>query len=243
MNNFSKLNSLLKEQAAGDQSVETSMYDYARFMTAIENVIVVVSNIKNETSKIFCGGFANTLGISDYEEENSIWEKRILSMMSKQEQEAKFIAELRFYHFLRQHVKNRNNYYMMSKLRFTTSKGLPIDVLHRMYYIYGKNTESIMYALCIYGPMTGDFKGKSVVVNSLTGICEELNYSSDSNILSNRERQVLSLVETGMKSMEIASQLNISKHTVSRHRQEILTKMQVKNSIEACRVAKSMKLI
>ena len=37
--------------------------------------------------------------------------------------------------------------------------------------------------------------------------------------------------------------LSISIHTVSRHRQEILTRLQVKNSIEACRLAKEMKLI
>ena len=34
-----------------------------------------------------------------------------------------------------------------------------------------------------------------------------------------------------------------SVHTVSRHRQEILGKLQVKNSIAACRVAKDLKLI
>jgi len=37
--------------------------------------------------------------------------------------------------------------------------------------------------------------------------------------------------------------LSISTNTVSRHRQEILGKLQVKNSIEACRVAKDLKLI
>ncbi|MDE5846342.1 MAG: LuxR C-terminal-related transcriptional regulator [Muribaculaceae bacterium] len=45
------------------------------------------------------------------------------------------------------------------------------------------------------------------------------------------------------QSAEIAGLLNISIHTVSRHRQEIISKLQVKNTHEACRLAKSMGLI
>ena len=37
--------------------------------------------------------------------------------------------------------------------------------------------------------------------------------------------------------------LSISINTINRHRQEILGKLQVKNSIEACRIAKDLKLI
>ncbi len=46
-----------------------------------------------------------------------------------------------------------------------------------------------------------------------------------------------------MMSKEIAAALSISVNTVSRHRQEILGKLQVKNSIEACRVARELRLI
>jgi len=46
-----------------------------------------------------------------------------------------------------------------------------------------------------------------------------------------------------MKSAEIAAQLNISIHTITRHRQEIIGKLQVKNAQEACRRPKSMDLL
>lgn len=46
-----------------------------------------------------------------------------------------------------------------------------------------------------------------------------------------------------LTSKEIAETLSISINTVSRQRQEILGKLQVKNSIEACRIAKDLKLI
>ena len=54
---------------------------------------------------------------------------------------------------------------------------------------------------------------------------------------------MLALIDGGLTSKEIAARLNISLHTVSRHRQEILAKLQVKSSIEACRMARSMELI
>ena len=70
-------------------------------MSEIENVVAVVSDLSMRTSKIFNGGFAKVLGLSDYTEENSIWEKKILSLMPEREREEKFIAELRFFHYLK----------------------------------------------------------------------------------------------------------------------------------------------
>ncbi len=84
------------------------------------------------------------------------------------------------------------------------------------------------------------FAGKSVVVNSVTGEEMELGRRDDSQILSYRETQILRLIAKGMMSKDIAILLSISIHTVSRHRQEILRKLQVKSSIEACRVAKEL---
>lgn len=243
MNKYSQLDSLLKGQANTANSTPLSeVYNYARSMAAIENVIAVVSDLRSGTSRIFNGAFADILGVADYNEENSIWEKKILSLMSETEQEEKLIAELRFFHYLKRIGRGRQHRYLMSKLKFNDRNGRPITVLHRMYYIYDSDSDAVSHAICLYGPLSVDFKGKSVAVNSLTGVYEELNPQSDSKILSSRERQVLSLIDSGLKSREIAEKLNISLHTVSRHRQEILSKLQVKNSIEACRLARSMEL-
>lgn len=241
---MSELDCLLKEQAAeANGTPGGNVNEFARCMAAISNAVVVVSDLAGGTSRIFCGGFASELGIDGYSDENSIWEKRILSMMSEAGQEAKIITELRFFHYVRHLGKSRQRYYLMSKLRFTLPGGRGIDVLHRMYYVYGHNGQQVLYAICIYEPLSVDFKGKSVAVDSLTGCREELDAGSDIRILSTRERQILSLIDSGLKSREIAERLHISAHTVSRHRQEILAKLQVKNSVEACRMARSMELI
>lgn len=248
-NHFEKnrktLDKLLRpENRSGECGHLSDILTHVRFWAYTENVLIVVSDMADGKSHIIAGAFARNLDICDYRQENSIWESRILSLMSEEEQEEKYIAELRFFHYLRHIPKSqKTDYYLMSKLRFRFTDGDIHDVLHRMYYIFDENGDNLRYAICIYGPLHFDFKGKSFAINSVSGIKEELTASGNDSILSRRERQVLAMIDAGMKSADIACQLNISIHTVSRHRQEIIGKLQVKNTHEACRLAKSMGLL
>lgn len=243
--NRKTLDKLLRSENRAERGIPlTDILVNMRFWARVENVLIVVSDMAEGRSHIIAGGFARNLDIGDYQQENSIWESKILSLMSPQEQEEKYIAELHFFHYLRHLPKSKKtDYYLISKLRFRFRDDDIHDVLHRMYYIFDENEENLKYAICIYGPLPFDFKGKSYAVNSVTGIKEELTASGNDLILSRRERQVLAMIDAGMKSADIACQLNISIHTVSRHRQEIIGKLQVKNTHEACRLAKSMGLL
>lgn len=242
---FDRLDGLLRNEACrrNDPAVAAEVYAYAQAMARLENVVAVVSDLSQGTSRIFNGRFAAVLGLDGYSEESSIWEKKVISLMPEEEQHEKYIAELRFFHYLRQPGRRTGSYYLMSRLRMTAADGRIIDVLHRMYYVCGGDGRSVRFAVCLYGPVSVGFKGRSVVVNSVTGVSEELTSSADAEMLSPRERQVLQLIDSGLKSREIADALHISVHTVSRHRQEILGKLQVKNSHEACRVARSIDLL
>lgn len=244
-NNRKTLDKLLRYDSNADGSIPLSdILVNLRFWARVENVLIVVSDMTDCKSHIIAGGFACNLDIGEYQRENSIWESKILSLMSAEEQEEKYIAELRFFHYLRHLPKSKKSeYYLISKLRLRFVDGDIHDVLHRMYYIFDENGDSVRYAICVYGSLPVDFKGKSYAVNSITGMKEELAASGDDSILSRRERQILAMVDKGMKSGEIAAQLHISIHTVSRHRQEIIGKLQVKNTHEACRIAKSMGLL
>lgn len=51
------------------------------------------------------------------------------------------------------------------------------------------------------------------------------------------------MINKGKMSKDIAQTLSISINTVNRHRQNILEKLQVNNSIEACRIAKELHLL
>lgn len=62
-------------------------------------------------------------------------------------------------------------------------------------------------------------------------------------ILTPRELEILRKISQGLLSKEISSLLGVSVHTVNTHRQHILAKLNVNNSIEAVKYATAMGLI
>lgn len=245
MGSHHEIDTLLRDQEfSGDSVLSDVVYRYAESMATVERCIAVVSDLQSGTSRIFNGAFSDVLGLGGYSCENSIWEKAILDKMSPEEREEKYLSELRFYNFLRHLPQGkRADYYLATYLRFNDNQDRCVDVLHRMYYCHENDSEAIRFAICIYGPLTFRLPSKSVAINSVTGKWVELSANTDCNILSTREKQVLTLIETGLTSKDIAESLCISKNTVSRHRQEILAKLQAKNSTEACRRAKQLNII
>lgn len=56
------------------------------------------------------------------------------------------------------------------------------------------------------------------------------------NVLSKREKEVLSLIVDGLNTKQIAEKLFLSERTVSNHRANMLQKCQVKNTVELVRI-------
>ena len=245
MNTFRTIDSLLSGQTfAGTAASSAEVTALARAISAVENSIVVVSDLMLRSSRIFSGAFADTLGLSAYASENSIWEKQILSLMSEHDREEKFLAEIRLLSFLRRIPRRcRPHYYLLTQLRFTRPDRTSVDVCHRMYYLYDGASDAIRFGICVYTPAVLSIPAGSIAVNSLTGESHSLLPAADGAILSDRQIQVLRLIERGLTSDRIASQLFISRNTVSRHRQEILARLQGSNSAEACRLARRLNLL
>lgn len=242
---YKEIDTLLREQVfSGKEVYEDIVYQYAESLAEIEKSIVVVSDLKSGTSRIFPGAFSATLGLGDYSSENSIWEKEILCRLPPEEMNAKYLGELRFYNALRRIPRSkRENHYLAAHLRMKDATDKLTDVLHRMYYRLEPGSDAIRFGICTYGPLVLNLPAKSIAIDAITGHWEELSPDIDKDILSAREKQVLTLIERGLTSHAIAEQLCISKNTVSRHRQEILKKLQVKNSTEACLRAKLLRII
>lgn len=62
-------------------------------------------------------------------------------------------------------------------------------------------------------------------------------------ILTSRELEVLKKISLGLLSKEISVELGVSVHTVNTHRQRILAKLNVNNSIEAVKYATALGLL
>lgn len=245
MSDFVKLDKLLKSQLrAVSAELGESVDAFARALSCYENLIVVVSDFVSDSSRIYSGDFASVIGLDDYVSENSIWEKRILDLMPEAVRREKYRGELNFFNAVsRMPVAVRRHYYLASHLRFALENGTEMDVLHKMFYVYDAESQSIRYAVCTYGPMSMVSLNGCVMVNSVTGVTEDLSPTSDDSILSRRELQVLKMIAAGHTSEEIASLLSISRHTVNRHRQEINAKLQSSNSHHAVNTAKLLGLI
>lgn len=245
---FSRLDGMLRNQEfqTGGYIHANMLCSYCEGKALIENAVVVLSDLQKGESRIWTGAFAGRLGIKPQATiVDSIWENEILSLMDENGRQEKFLAELRFLNHMRQKPKcKRTHLSLAATLKFRPPKSADaITVLHRMHYIHIPGTDTIRFAICTYQPVAMDLPGRNIVIDELTGHWEELTSATDNLILSRREREVIRLVDQGKRSCEIAAILAISKNTVSRHRQEILAKLQAKNSMEACRTAKALHLI
>lgn len=82
------------------------------------------------------------------------------------------------------------------------------------------------------------------IVDNHTGSVTVMRFKEKKNrLLTTREKEILMLIKDGLPSKQIADRLDISIHTVNRHRQNILEKLSVGNSVEAIMAAQSMKLL
>ena len=102
--------------------------------------------------------------------------------------------------------------------------------------------------------LRGAMRGEAVISPVLAGrMLEEFRRLSqyepqeaddaDIDMLTLREKEVLSLVAQGHSDKEIAAMLSISLHTVKSHLRNILAKLQVNSRREAARLARSKGLL
>lgn len=218
----------------------------AQMYARLENAVAVLSDLKNNKSYIYNGGIAATLGLHDKfsTEIHSIWEEAIFKRIHPEDLLQKHLLELQYFHFLRSiPVKDRNHYHVISRLRMRDGADRYIKVLHRMFYLHNSPNGSIWLALCLYNhsylpSISEAYEG--CIVDTITGQVIQSEKQGHHNILSKREIEILGYIKTGKRSKEIADLLSISINTVNRHRQNILEKLRVGNSMEACRIATSL---
>ncbi|MEP3210046.1 MAG: response regulator transcription factor [Maribacter sp.] len=68
-------------------------------------------------------------------------------------------------------------------------------------------------------------------------VLQSLQERNKGELISPREKEVVILISEGMTTKEIAEKLFLSKHTIESHRQNILLKLDLKNSAELVKYA------
>lgn len=253
MNIINTLNEKLLKQPFGEahnKSANLAQYQYMAFMYAqIENSLAVLSDMEANKSYIYNGRVAKALGFDENDnakEINSIWEDDIFNKIHPDDLVEKHLLELQFFNLLKNlPIAERSDYQVKSRIRMRNKDENYSIVEHRMFYVCSSSNGSLWLALCLYNLSYEETKSTTVgvILNSATGVMLKPDQKEYNKILSVREKEILKLIRKGKMSKELADLLSISVNTVNRHRQNILEKLRVSNSLEACRIAERMNLI
>ncbi|MEP6806400.1 MAG: helix-turn-helix transcriptional regulator [Flavobacterium sp.] len=247
----SDLNKKLLQQDFNSSDIENvylkKCQQMAENFVELENGIAVLSDLKNNKSYIYSGKLADELHIfqcKNKQEIESIWEEELFNKLNPDDVLQKHILELRFFQFIKDiPYENRKDFAVISSLRILEKRN-PASILHKMFYFSDIEYQNIELALCLYHFDFSDHEfSKGMIINTASGIVIEQKASENSAFLSAREKEILKMVRDGKRSKEIAALLFISINTVNRHRQNIVEKMRVGTTMEACNMATKLKWI
>lgn len=243
------LNQPFDDKSSGEKQL-AECQKIAQTYALLENSIAVLSDLKANKSYIYRGRLAENIGVGAKEVAHvidSIWEEELFDKIHPDDLVKKHRLELHFFQLLKSlPIHERSDFHITSRMRMLDKAGRYIPVHHRMFYIGSCQRGNLWLALCLYNHAyqeNAPEAGEGVIVNSAQGQIISWNEQKWKNLLSRREKEILLLIERGKISKEIAEILSVSKNTISRHRQNILAKLRVKNSLEACRMAKQMGVI
>ncbi len=141
------------------------------------------------------------------------------------------------------------NHKLVSEYRILNAADNYVRVIEQQQVLELDNSGNLWLALSILdiSPNQQNMNEglKSELLNFRTGkiipfieLKEEISIS-----LTKRETEVLKLVKNGFLSKEISDKLSISMHTVNTHRQRVLGKLGVSNSMEAVTLASKLGLV
>lgn len=241
------LNERLRRQMDGLYEADEviRLRNVAKSYAICEHSIAVLSNLRTDTSYIYFGKMSDILGFApsgSYQEVSSIWEEELFRRIHPDDLQRRDREELAFYHIVSTaHSDKSFAWHMEQTVRMSDSNGKYMPVLHRIFYFQGVGQRGISYALCLYN-ITTKTNRVARLRNSLTGEERQLDVE-EHPLLTEREKTVLSMVRKGFSSKAISEHLVISKHTVDRHRQNIIAKLHSANMAEACHKAKELGLV
>lgn len=238
-----------------DGAVLQCCKEKAASVVSVNNACCVITDASADKCFIYAGILAKILGFSDETDENSLYrelnssdEDIIYNRIHPEDLVEKRMLEYSFFKYVDQLVDDEKLKYLAScRIRIRGRNG---------EYIYINNTTQVMrlspngriwLILCCYElapdqSLSADISPK--IINNHTGEIQALRLGEKRNrILTDREKEILRLIQEGKASKQIADVLGISINTVNRHRQNILEKLSVGNSHEAVMAASAMRLL
>lgn len=235
-----------------DAGILATALSKAKAYSEVNNGCCVITDASADRCYIMGGSFCRLLGLSDtdnlYDEADSSDEDAIYIRLHPEDLADKRMLEYDFFMYVDPLPgEEKLKYKATCKIRVRNNDGEYMAVSNSTQVIQSSPGGKIWLILCCYdlAPDQQQCDGISPrIVNNSTG--EIISIPADErrkNVLTQREKEILRLIQQGKPSKQIASQLNISIHTVNRHRQNIIGKLSVGNTIEAIMAATMMRLL
>ena len=221
-------------------------------LTKINNGCAVLSDMSADKSYFSIGTFGHLLGLKDGDMSQSIIdsldEDCIYSRVHPEDLVDKRMLELKFFLFLCQKpVEERLKYRSNCRIRLLDVNGQYRYITNQTQILRNSPCGNMWLALCQYDLSSDQsllIGIDSQITNNETGDVISISlYEKRKTILSKREKEILLLIKEGLLSKEISNRLEITINTVNRHRQNIIKKLSVSNSLEAVNTAELMKLL
>ena len=227
----------------------------AKCAAELENDCCVITDAASDECAVYGGRFAEAIGLQG--EEGGLYscrfgssdEDMIYSRLHPEDLVDKRWLEYEFFKYIDSLAcEDKTNFKAVCRIRILNHDG---------QYIYCDNTTEVVRTsprgmiwliLCTYRFAADSSVPDGIdarILNTVTGEIRPITFTEPcrNRILTSREKEVLLLIRDGWLSKQIASRLGISIHTVNRHRQNILEKLSVGNSVEAVKAAMAMKLL
>ncbi len=218
----------------------------------VDNNCRVITDAALDHCFIFGGSFGCHLGISNSNnfecELNSSDEDIIYNRIHPEDLVDKRMLEYEYFKFIdRQPVEKKINFKATCRIRIKNKDGIYIYVDNSTQVLQLSPNGKVWLILCCYNfspNQKAQYGITPAIINFAEGEVKEVNLTEKrKQILTDREKEILQLIKEGKLSKQIADILGISVNTVNRHRQNVLEKLSVGNSVEAVMAATLMNLL
>lgn len=252
-----ELNQIYLSQALDRETLDPQEIEICRHIAEsvakVSNACCVITDASQDRCHLFAGNLAIFLGLSNSEPFlsrmiDSSDEDIIYTRIHPEDLVEKRMLEYEYFKFVDVlPPEEKLGYKATCRIRIKDKNGNYITLDNSTQIMKTSPSGKIWLILCCYdlSPVQEMTNGIDAhIKNNKTGDILPLVFSDKKNhILTTREKEILLLVKEGRPSKQIAGILGISINTVSRHRQNILEKLSVGNSLEAVTAATSMGLI
>lgn len=251
-----ELNQIYSEQHLNDESLDASNIEVAKSiaktLSDTTKGCTVITDACCDKCYIYSAGLAKLIGLSQeqkiYIEENSSDEDIIYNRLHPEDLVEKRMLEYEFFKMANSvNADEKKDLKATCRIRMRNMKNDYI-VVENSTQIVGLSPAGKMWLiLCCYSLSPDQKESNDIaphIINYNTGETIALSFGErKKHVLTEREKEILHLIREGNPSKKIADILEISIHTVNRHRQNIIEKLSVGNSIEAINAATSMGLL